>query len=435
MSALKLTGQSASTSARNEYQDDPLAWQNVLAHQEIFEHFLTRLGRFSERYRGLQLSLEPWKFGVRMPLHVTVPGRTRIGYIWEGTALLYTDLCELVLRELLGELNFQYEYVPGTEKPHRFRAGGYEGIGAWSPLALLRLCEQLAPRGLLSRRLGKSGVVEHDSAFVEELRFQPPKIMEWEENHLHLKPEFARRFLLSPVALGHVGLRRECSLLVTAFEVALRTEVASRGVGLLMRHTGEDSTWQVFASHETDTVVCEAATPQRAWHKCFLWSNQSRTAKPNLVLSDLKTQLQTMLRRSGLDYSPERLSRLLCASEQDVLAQLDVLEGEGRVIKAKGGYRGCTPDEAIAQLLRTTPQRQWSPAELAAAYPALGLSPSQVQMYVFAFITDGSLECDMRFQSKAAPEPREHPDEQDRGAPVKSPRRKSGRKGVNVTDS
>ena len=88
-----------------EYHQDPTAWQNVLAHQETFGHFLEHFLLFAERYPFLQLDVERYRPGASRPLHAKARTRHRIGWQLDSVLLLYTDACEGLLRTLLGQVH------------------------------------------------------------------------------------------------------------------------------------------------------------------------------------------------------------------------------------------------------------------------------------------------------------------------------------------
>ncbi|AXH00964.1 hypothetical protein DVJ83_17855 (plasmid) [Deinococcus wulumuqiensis] len=396
-----------------EYHQDPQAWQNVLAHQDVFGHFLEHFLLFAERHPFLQLDVERYRPGASRPLHAKARTRQRIGWQLDSVILLYTDACEGLLRTLLGQVHVEYEYVPGSSKPHHYRAEGAEGVSVWSPLALLRLCEQLAACKLLRPPQEEGVLTRAQSPLLSEFQGQDlPPFLEWTGDHLHLNEHFARTHLLSH-AVAAFRTRFDAGVLSpVVLELAARARLIQGGYGLLNRSVFWDRSEENQPSEWLRELL--ASTPERSWHTCsdqdepeVAWLSleaQAReqggnVAPPSLPhTSDRSEQLLLALRRTRRVWTAADASGLLHARLEDAQARLDELEAQGLVLKQGDGYRACDPHEAIAVLLSADPDRTWTAPEIARQFPKLDLNPAQVRAYLFALAADG-MEMEMQFKA------------------------------------
>lgn len=368
-----------------DYQANPQAWETVLAHQRVFEYFLKICHQFAQKYPFLRLEVDAYKVGQFRPIFGKSETRARIGWMLGDTLLLHADLCEALLWPYLSHIVIEYEYVPGTRFPHRFRADEYEGVGSWSPIALLRLCEQLAPLHVL--QFGRGERTISASKTLESLRSTPPPFACWTNEHLHPTEDFAQSHLLSNAVLAF-GHGRIGTIDTVCLEVAARYALCSAGYGLLSRPVAKEDEWFHELTAATPSGFKRVLAPTRVQAAVqtvqeLQVSGRQLHQYPSTATLPLEERLLVLVERQfPLLSLPEQFAQTLKVSVEVIERTLTELRHAGQVTVHEGSYRVAHATDAIRDLLQVSDQA-WTPADIIAHFPKLKLSESDVIVSLF----------------------------------------------------
>lgn len=369
-----------------DYQANPQAWETVLAHQRVFEYFLKMCHQFAQKYPFLRLEVDAYKVGQFRPIFGKSETRSRIGWMIGDTLLLHADLCETLFWPYLGHLLVEYEYVPGTKLPHHFRCGKFEGASGWGPMALLRLCEQLAAHHLLKFGQGDERMIS-DQKMLVSLRDTRPPFTQWFNDHLHPTEEFAQAHLLSNavLAFGH-GLRGTID--TVCLEVAARYALCSAGFGLLSRPVKQENEWAYELTAATPQGFEHVFGPTRMHTYVRMVQQLPMFGShlqhyPSTCHLSLSERLLVLVERQGpLPSTPEQFAQTLKVSVEVIERTLTELRHAGQVTIHEGSYRVAHTTDAIRDLLQVSDQA-WTPTDIIAHFPKLKLSESDVIVSLF----------------------------------------------------